>query len=208
MSPASPKVNPLQRIALGDISPDEALDELVKVLHSDKENGAAAVYEAARAATWKIISSRSGSGSARDWYDVLRQLSSHLSSGFKPEWAPRVRTLAELVVETVRFSEVNSASQLLQRDHVRKILTAMNALQVDGRVRRQELSRRVKLGDSNLSRILASMITVGLISREFEGREAIFMLTPEGRNPGRPRPAEDETVITDPPIVMDMSAVS
>jgi DNA-binding transcriptional ArsR family regulator len=172
----------LEQLALGELSRDQAIQVVTDAIGVGDEDLAVASYEALRSLTWKLLTGRIYGAEMRDWHDLMRQAASSLSVTGKTPLSERVRTLAELVLESARFGEVHSSAELLSKPHVQSILKAIRAR--GGEARRQGIMAATGLRQSNLSRFLSSMSALGLVERRQHGREVMLRLTDAEPRPG------------------------
>lgn len=169
----------LERLARLDLSPTEALDVLQLVLVDPKEGEAQRSYEALRSAVWKLLTSRLYGEAMRDWQDVCRRGAALMRSHGAENQAEKTLTLAELALESARFGDVHQRVRVAARPQVRKLLHILS--QHGGQAMRDVVLEEAGLGQANLSRILATLASIGFVERVTLGREVHLTLTSLGR---------------------------
>lgn len=173
----------LEAIATASVTPAEVFASLREPLLAS-EDGALAekMYEALRGLVWNVVSSREGGDQLNAWTDVVLKIRQLLRTKASPI-AERFTVLADFLDQSLRFSKLHPASELLARKHVRTVLEVLLAHQ--GTVTRAKIAERVGLRDANMSRVLANLASAGWIKRRTEGREVVVSLTEEGKAQAR-----------------------
>jgi DNA-binding MarR family transcriptional regulator len=173
----TPKSQPLAALAAADLAPSAATAAVRGVLKANPEAGEE-IYRALRAWCWKALTSRRFDSELRAWHDLLLKTASALEARRQPA-AAKLGVLGDLLYESIQFGEHEPVGEVLQRVHVRKILTFL-----DGRaeVERRALVQATGLKSANLSRILSNLQACGLVERLPRGREAAFRLSRSGQD--------------------------
>lgn len=165
----------LDAVAQGVADAAEARATVAALLKEPDEAGVAAVYTALRAWVWKALDGRRRDAELREWYSLLEGVEGRLTKNFAA-YANRIRTLHELVSESIAVAETVSTEQVLEREHVLAVLRLLQNVS-HGEMERAEIGRRLGLKQGNLTRVLNMMSLAGLIERKPRGREAVFRLT-------------------------------
>lgn len=179
----------LEHLVRIDLTPSEALDLIHRDLKAPDTPQLQRTYEALRSAGWKLLTARLYGDPMRDWQDVFRRAAALFRACDAPLLAERTLTLAELALESARFGAAHDRKIVAARPQVRKILSILK--RHSGQAMREIVLAESKLGQANLSRILATLASVGFIERDVEGREVRISLTRLGyealtRPPGTP----------------------
>lgn len=164
-------------IALGTARAADARELIHSVLQDVTENSARQLYTALRAWVWKALDGRRRDDELREWFDLLKRASAALKSRHAVE-AARIGVLHDLIYESISASEIMAPADVLQREHVRRILKSM--ARYGGRMDRTKIGDESSLKQANLTRILNMMSSARLIERTVYGRRAIFELTKLG----------------------------
>jgi DNA-binding MarR family transcriptional regulator len=196
----------LDEVAVGDLTAFESLRVFRDALKNEEDEGIFQIaYEALRSVAWKKLSSRTTGDEMMEWHDAFRQAAALFDDRGLSSLSERTLVLSELVLESARFASMNVPQDMMRRPHVVSILEAICALGVD--TPREDVRKRTGLGQANLSRILASLISAGLVDRKRAGREALLSLTSLARELMNPTPDDsDELLDIDPPLKPDGSA--
>lgn len=168
----------LDEIAFGDIDADAAYRIIRPILESSDEKSAQRIYVILRSWLWKALNERRRDADLREWFNVLRAVSAY----FKKEGllqAERVRTLYELLHESIAVPEVMPKGEILERSHVQDILIMLKSAP-KGTLPRATILETLGFKQANLSRIMNLLLSNGLVERHVEGKNASFSLTLEG----------------------------
>ncbi len=165
----------LSAIASLDTSPEEAIACLRLSLREPSREAAEAVYEALRAAGWRLLTSRIFGSEIEAWCDIFGQAAALLRRDFG-DLSDRTTALADLATESARFGVLHSHEQAIAKEHVIDVLKAIGK----NGARKAEVMNATGLKQANLSRILANLIAVGLVDRKSLGKEASFTLSVAG----------------------------
>jgi predicted transcriptional regulator len=175
----------LERISVGEASPKEAIIVLRGLWQDGGEDLGPRVYTTLKALTLKILTARRRSELA-EWTDVIRQASALVKRRGEESFGERLLTLSDLTTDWMRTADEYSIKQLFDRPHVRTILQTIQ--DVGGQAKRTQVLAKTGIGEANLSRILGSLETVGLIERD-NRRERTITLTAEADRYLRPAEA-------------------
>jgi predicted transcriptional regulator len=165
----------LSAIASLDASPEEAVSGLRLSLKEPSREAAEAVYEALRAASWRLLTSRIYGSEIEAWFDLFSQAAALLRRDFG-DLSERTTALADLATESARFGALHSHEQAIAKEHVIDVLRAIGK----NGARKAEVMNATGLKQANLSRILANLIAVGLVDRKSVGKEASLTLSAAG----------------------------
>lgn len=170
------------QIALLEVEPSHALTGIRAALRSRDEETDRALFESLRSATWKLLTSQIYGGEVRQWYDLILQVCAYYVER-NVALEAKLTALSELLMESIRFGEVHPADEVTSRQHVLDILRAIDSLDRDKTgARRTDVLETTGLKQSNLSRILATMQSLGLVIKKMRGREAVLFLTARGKS--------------------------
>ena len=190
----------LDAISSLDIPADQAVATIRKLLRNPDRDAAAAVYEAMRSASWRLLTSRTFGDEIENWFDLFSQTSALLRANNFDDFSERITTLADLAMESARFGSLHSHEQAIAKQHVLEVLRAIG----ENGARKIEVMNSTGLRQANLSRILANLAAIGLIERKSIGKEALFSLTRAGRDalfPKDVRPHGGSGLIVRPGVV-------
>lgn len=167
----------LDGIGRGDSTPQEAKAVLRAALKypSNRER----IYAALRDLTWRTIASRNADNEIGLWDDLIRHTAGLATRIEESGLAARLRVLSDLVGQTARFADHQSADDVLGRKHTLDILNIVH--RAGGSARRTDIATKVALATANLSRVLVILTSTGLLRRFASGKEALFELTDDGR---------------------------
>lgn len=196
----TPNIALLERIAIGDLSPDQAKDVILDLLDSpatgpdEPPECWPEIWYALRSWTWKAIyQRRRDHDDLRDWMTVLDLTHVHATER-RIRDADRVLVLIEMVDELISTSTAFSQEEVLQRAHVPDILCLLR-LQDDYMLPRADIQAQLGLKTANLSRVLNMMLLTDLLERVPDGKKASFRLTSSGLAAAPPRPLERNTAV-------------
>ena len=168
----------LEAVSTAAILPSEAGPKLYGLIADASACDAPeAIYEALRGAVWHLVSGREDGSHLDLWADVVLRLRQVLRDR-RSALSERFTVLADLLDQSARFPKLHPRRDLARRKHVAPILSMLSL--ADGPTRRGAIARGTGLKEANLSRILANLVSAGLVSRRYEGRDAILELTSEG----------------------------
>lgn len=174
----------LQSIALGDASAAAAQKVIGDTLRSNEAGAAGRVYDALRAFVLLMLIERRGADDDLPaWAELFRRTRAALkkTNAVEAEW---LRPLSDLVGDAIGFAESYRIEEIVRRAHVREILCTLRDHE-DARgvtvVSRDELKRRTKLKDSNLSKVVGTLIHHGLVERHKDRQSRAYELTARGR---------------------------
>jgi DNA-binding MarR family transcriptional regulator len=173
---AEPQDTILERISLGEVAPHEAIVAIRELLRVQSDSFALRAYNILKMLTLKMLSARR-TGELAEWTDVIRQTSALAKGRGEEGLGERLLTLSDLTTDWMRIVEAHPIKVVLERPHVRNILETIRNL--GGRVERSRVMSLTKIGDANLSRILGSLESIGLIERD-NRRQRTITLTAEG----------------------------
>jgi hypothetical protein len=184
----------LAELAQCEMSPKEAVF-VVRAIAAKADDGFSwRLYEALRATIWKLLTRREFGDIITEWHDVYRQ-SAALYAAVNHELAVRISVIAELALESDRFGRTHSSADMLTKQHVQSILSFLS--KQGGTAKRDDIKQAVQLEQSNLTRVLNNMSSVGLIERRRLGREKIIALAQATIDDGSfvRRPAERKSAL-------------
>jgi hypothetical protein len=167
-----------EQVSLGEASPREALVAIRGLYDQGLQGFGPRLYVTLKALTLKLLTARRRTELA-EWIDVIRQASALAKSRGEEGFGERLLALSDLTTDWMRTSEAHPIKEVLERPHVRRILRTIRDL--GGSAKRAHVLRLTRLGEANLSRILGSLETVGLIERD-NRRERTITLTAEAEN--------------------------
>lgn len=167
----------LARLAEGEKTPADAItlirDLLAQEISEDE------IYAALAAGMWQSLTDRKYGQEARAWQDAYRQIGALFKARSRIDLSERLRGFADLAAASARFGEVHERKSLVQRPHVISILKLIAELGGQD-IRRELVREKTGLGDANLSRILGTLSSAGLISRQRNEREVVLTITRDG----------------------------
>lgn len=170
----------LEKIASADVDAAQAEKIIAPIIVSADERIAKKVYRALRAWTWKALNERRRDEDLRAWYQLIRGVSAFFLREHKSQ-SDSLQVLYELIHESIAVSEIIPVQEVVNRDHVRRILNIM--FRSPGRwVQRSDLIVELKVKQANLSRIMGLVINTGLVERRLIGKNVEYRLTAEGFN--------------------------
>jgi len=192
----------LEALASNELGPEEALSEIRRFF--DEGNAGEEVYSALVAGVWQSLTARKFGTESRAWHDLFRQVSSLYRAHERLDLAERMRVLSDLAMASTRFGETNGKTALLSRAYVLDILTAVIELGGEG-AKREKVRELTGVGEANLSRILGTLESAGLLTRKRVGKEVTLGITAEGRAaatgkrvpPRDPDPSPDDAIRPD-----------
>jgi CheY-like chemotaxis protein len=167
----------LDALACGEMP---AADALVLVRECLRSHGEATekLYASLRDATWLMLSASAFSDELPAWFDLFRHAAAIATKRSHPKLAERLRTLADLVGQSARFAQLQPFAEVVSRNFVAKIIGKMVGSPAP--VSHEYLLSETGLADQNLKRVLAIMMTHGLVARSRTGSEATYRLTELG----------------------------
>lgn len=165
----------LNGLASLDIAPEEVIANVRSSLKNPNREAAEATYEALRAASWRLLTSRVFGNEIEAWLDLFGQAAALLRRDFG-DLSERITALADLAMESARFGELHSHQKAIAKEHVIDVLRAIGKKGA----RKTEVMNATGLKQANLSRILANLIAIGLVDRKSIGKEASFTLSAAG----------------------------
>ncbi|MCJ8506779.1 hypothetical protein MUU53_02505 [Rhizobium lemnae] len=169
----------LDLVARGEFSPAEALKLARAAVLGDDKRVQNRAYTAVRERTWQYVKQSSPLEDARLWLNSIQHISSLLADKGDEVLAERLRGMSELLLQSLRFADLQPVADALERKHVRKLLETL--LAKGGSAKRAIVSKALGVEDSNLSRILTIVCPLDLVERQSHGKEAILKLTAKGR---------------------------
>ncbi|MGY4198921.1 hypothetical protein [Bradyrhizobium sp. USDA 4520] len=187
----------LEAVSTGALSPAEAFVAIRSFVNSQPEDAEFLedAYEAIMELVWSLIAGRERGPLLDRWGDFVLKVR-QLFRTRKSPLAERLTSFADLLEQSSRFAEVHSAETMKERKHDASILELL--LRRSGPTERSHLIETLRIGESNLSRVLLNLISSGLITKSTKGREVLLELTSEGRVAAAklPKKVEDVPSIT------------
>lgn len=168
----------LNRIQAGDATPSEARKAIRALLAQPTAERSALLYAALRGWTWKALMTRRLDEDLSEWFSVLRSTSAQLRR-LDAEHSHYVSSLSHLIDDTLRYAASSARTKILGRSHVGEILEIVR--RNNGRCERAKIEAEAGLGSARLSQLLTELTVEGFLSREAEGKRAIFVLQDAGR---------------------------
>ena len=168
----------LNRIQAGDATPSEARKAIRALLAEATPERSALLYAALRGWTWKALMARRLDNDLSEWFSVLRSTSAQLGR-LDAEHSHYVLSLSHLIDDTLRYAASSARTNILSRSHVGEILELVR--RNNGRCERVKIEAEAGLSSSRLSQLLTELTVEGFLSREVDGKRAIFILTDAGR---------------------------
>lgn len=165
----------LHRIQIG-LAPAAEARKTFRVRLQDPK-GQELALAAARAWTWKTLTSRRFDRGLQDWFRVMRGAQAFLTLR-NPILAGQFGLLSDLLYASILMAEANGDEALLKRNHVRPLLLAVR--RNNGTMRRKQIAEVLRVSDSQLSQLLTLLCSRGLLERNQFSREAEFTLTRAG----------------------------
>jgi hypothetical protein len=137
------------------------------------------LYDECRKSAWSLIRSCAASSEVEAWREGTERALAFISRvefARSPLalFAARLQVIQDLLAEEVFFESRHPADEVLERTHVRPILTAL--LKHRGRMPRAALLKVTELGTANLSRVLRVMEMSRLIRRKSVGQNEVDVL--------------------------------
>lgn len=170
----------LEAVSTGSLSPAEAFVGIRNFVtaHSEDAESLEDAYEAIMELVWNLVAGRERGPLLDLWGDFVLKVR-QLFRTRKSPLAERLTSFADLLEQSSRFAEVHSTETMKERKHDAGILQLLFSR--SGPTERSHLIETLRIGESNLSRVLLNLVSAGLITKSAKGREAFLELTPEGR---------------------------
>lgn len=169
----------LERVALGDSFPDEALAAVQSAFRAGGRSGGDRVYASFRSWIWRALTQRLFDDQLESWREVIRRSAAMANKAERADLSQRLQAICDLVDQSIQFSAEVRPDRMLGRRHIPELLLFLSRAR--SHVDRSQIQRELKLSDSNLSRLLSELVGVGWLERVSKGREAGFRLTERGR---------------------------
>jgi len=167
----------LEDIALGEADVADAAKAISMALARPDRGVAASLYESLRSWVWKTLEARRRDDELLEWLDMIGRVSSSLRGEYR-DLALKLETCVELLHTSVARASA-TASPSLERKHVRSIMQAL--LRSDGTMRKRDLQEETGLKEANLARVMAPLRDAGWVTRQMDGKAAIYSLSDAGR---------------------------
>lgn len=166
-----------RRLDLGTETPDAARVKIKTVLTQEPE-ATGKIYAGLAHKVWSLLVERRLDAEIRDWHGLLLNVKTAIQPRDEAA-AERIAALGDLLRESISLAETSPAKAVAQRPQARRILQMLRT--AHGFVPRRQLLETLRLGNSHLSNILTQLAAHSLIERLDRGKEALFKITPLGR---------------------------
>lgn len=163
-------------IALGEVTPAQALTTIRKWGAKDDDAFGRYVYVALKEVSLRLLTTRARNDVSA-WTNVIRQSSALLKGRGDLVHGERLLVLSDLAADWERQCSANVLEEVLARPYVMPILEAVHWR--GGQAKRAEVAKAVGIGEANFSRILGTLESSGLLIRD-KLRERTLTLTAEG----------------------------
>jgi len=175
MEPAVNLTASIEQLALGELSPAEGAQIVLKGLGEGRERLREEIYLALRSCVWKALDGRRRDEDLNAWMEVVSRAASRIGE----DLSPRLEAFVELLQISSMSAGVERSRDPLEGRHARRFLVILR--EANGRMAKKGLMRATRLKGSTLTQAMAPLIDRGLVAREITGREVEYLLTREGR---------------------------
>lgn len=170
----------LEEIQIGEADLDSARQTIAMLLAPGKlsNRSAADVTDALEAWTWRALRDRRSDADLPGWLELILSAGARVNEGDAIGGAA-LKTFGRLVRRSLDHAAKIDPAAVVARKHAKEILRALST--ANGASSRAALRARLGLKEANLTRVMAPLIDLGLVTRQIEGREVSYGLTDEGR---------------------------